>query len=119
EFRLVCRDNDFTTQLVGYTVFVAELDQFGLPRHAGLCLQRAWGVVDARVDDAAVMPCLVLREFMLLFEYHHFYGRIACQHLPRCGQPHNPAADNPDVIFPFEHNARNSSRVWLVYTAPA
>lgn len=53
-------------------MFVAEADQSGFPRYTGLCFQRTWDIVDARMDDATVMPRLVLRKFMLLFEYHEF-----------------------------------------------
>ena len=59
EFVGVGGDDDFATDLVGDGVFAAELDHGRGARHAEAGFQRAGLVVDAGVDDAAVVSALV------------------------------------------------------------
>ena len=61
-------------------MFLAELDQCSFSRHTCLCFQRTWRIVDARVYDPAVMPCLLRGEFVFFFEYCEFEGRVAHEH---------------------------------------
>ena len=55
------------------------------------------------MDDAAVVPCLVLSDGTLLFENGQSQGRKACQQLHGSGQPNDPCADNRDVISLLRH----------------
>src|SRR3970040_356483 len=66
--RLARRDDDLAAQLVADAVLVAEAHQLLSAGDAVLRLQRAGRVVDAGVDDAAVVAALVRRQRLFLLD---------------------------------------------------
>ena len=65
---------------------------------AELGLQRPRRVVDARVDDAAVVAGLVEADLVLLVEDGDPQARTPRQQLARDGEPDDPGADDRDVV---------------------
>jgi hypothetical protein len=65
---------------------------------AELGLERAWRVVDARMDDARIVPGLVLRYGAGLVDDDDLSGRPPGDYIARDGEPHDPGADHGDVI---------------------
>jgi hypothetical protein len=61
-------------------------------------LERPRLIVDARMDDAAVVPGLMLVVLGLFFDVRKLEARVAVQELAGRRQPHDAAADDGDVI---------------------
>ena len=68
----------------------------GRALHAQPRLQRAGRVVDAGVDDAAVVRGLVLAQRALALEHDH--AQPAQRQRPRGREPHDPSAGDRDVV---------------------
>ena len=90
--------HELAARLVGDPVFVAEsLGGLGAtPAEVGL--EAAGLVVDAGVDDAAVVPGLVAGEARLLLDQEHGGTRPDAAELERRRQPHDPAADDAEIV---------------------
>ena len=97
QFVLLGRDDHLADHVVGDAVLLAEVDQLLLAGHAEARFQRAGRVVDAGVQDAAVMAGLMLADLALFLQQHQPQARPAVQQFQRRRQPDDPAADDRDV----------------------
>src|SRR5262249_51913920 len=70
---------------------------------AELGLERAWRIVNARVDDAGVMAGLVLRHRAGLVDDDDLGARPPGDYFARDGEPHDPGADHGHVIAVRSH----------------
>lgn len=68
EFAWVCGDDDFAADFVRNVVLLAKCEKLAVAVAAIEGFERAWLVVNARVDDAAVASGLVVGELGFLFE---------------------------------------------------
>src|SRR5437016_2433646 len=64
----------------------------------GASLHRARFVVNARMNDAAIVSALMRANLGFLLEHHHPHPWKLPRSLPRHRQPHHPATDHHDVI---------------------
>ena len=103
QLALVGGDDHLAARIVLDLVFVAEPDEAVLPAHAEPRLPRAGPVVDAGVDDAAVMTRLVLGQLLLFLDHRHLQVRRAFQQLHGRGQPDDAAAHDGHVVLPLFH----------------
>ena len=87
--RPACRSSRY-----GDPVLLAVRPQQGAPSPAERRLERSGRVVEAGVDDAAVVPGLVGRDARLLLEDGHLGAGIAPRHLARDGEAHDPGPDD-------------------------
>ena len=65
--------------------------------HAAARLKRAGRVVDAGMDDAAVVPGLVGRDARLLVQHHDSRARVPLGQRDGGGEPDDAGADDGDV----------------------
>ena len=86
-------------------MLVAELEQPATAVEAVARLERAWLVVEAGVDDAAVVTGLMLRQASFRFQHHDRdvlrRGKLECRR-----QAEDAAADNGDVETRRAHRER-------------
>ena len=94
---LVRRDDDLAAALRRDPVLLAVGVQRPASLHAQSRFQRAGGVVDPGVDDAAVVPRLVCGDPVLLLEHEDAKPVVAQQRLAGDRQPENPRADDDEV----------------------
>ncbi len=80
-------------------VLVAVLVQRAGAADAEVGLQRPRGVVDALVDDAAVVAGLVRGDPGLALQHDHLAPRHPVQELTGDGQPEDAAADNGKIAI--------------------
>ena len=92
--RLGRGDDELAGGLERYAVGAAEVLGRLLARAAQLRLERARGVVDARVDHAGVVAALVRGEAVLLLQHHHRGVRAPLEQGQGGGQPDDAAADD-------------------------
>jgi hypothetical protein len=78
--------------------------QLGFAFPAEPRLERARGIVEASVDDTAVVPRLVGGDRGLAFENRQSEARSKAKELERCREPHDAGTDDSDVV--------GSSRTW-------
>ena len=81
----------------GIAVLLAELVQLARALDAQPRLERARRVVDARVDDSAVVAGLVEADVVLLLEDDDRAARVAAVQLARDREPEDAGADDGDV----------------------
>jgi len=86
--------------LEGDAVLAAKGLQHGLAPPTVQGLERAWLVVDARVDDAGVVPGLVPSNSVLLLEEQHPGARAARGDLERGGETDDAPTDDRDIRSP-------------------
>jgi hypothetical protein len=91
-------DDDLAAAVVLDRVRLAEVHHQAHALHAQAGLEGAGLVVDAGVDDAAVVAGLVPAELGFLLAQHEFQRRKLLEQRPRRGQPDDPAADDGDVV---------------------
>ena len=101
---LLQRDHQLPRALPRHVVLVREPFRCRLSFPAQPCLQRPGPVVEARVEDAAVVPRLVGRELGLLLEHGQADPGRPFQQCQRRGEPDDPAAHDRDVE-PLGHRA--------------
>ena len=77
------REDQLPAYLVRYAMVATEPEHLLRPRHAEAGLERAGLVVDARVDDPAVVAALVARDLILLVEDGEAQSRVAARNLQR------------------------------------
>jgi hypothetical protein len=99
QLRLVDGDDQLAVALEGQALCRAVLGEESRPLDAEPRLQRARGVVDAGVDDAARMPRLVGGDSVRRLEHAKVEDRPPPQQLTRRRQPEDAAADDGDVAF--------------------
>src|SRR5436309_975307 len=89
--------NDLATLMVAHRVFVAEASEQLTPTRASARLGRAGFVVNAGVNDAAVVTGLVVGKVAFFFEHDDRRARITPRQLMGCRETYYPAADNGDI----------------------
>ncbi len=97
-------DHDFAAQLVGQVVFLAEFDHETRALDGHLGLEAAWLVVQAGVDDAAVVAGLVGGDLGLFLQNDELEVRAALHQLHGRGQANDSGADDGYVEFGVSHN---------------
>jgi hypothetical protein len=98
-FRLVCGDDDFSAAEVGDTVHGAKLVHHAAALHRQARLERAGGIVDARVDDAAIVGARV--EARTRMSFNHADGKTAACDGGGGGESGDAGADHGH-IDPFQ-----------------
>jgi hypothetical protein len=91
------RDDQLSVDAIRDPLLVAERDQPVAPLPAETRLERPGLVVDAGVDDPAVVAALMACETRLLLEEDEPESGAAPQDLPRDGQANDPASDDDAV----------------------
>ena len=79
-------------------VFPAEGDHLLQALDTQLRLFRSRLVVEAGMQDTAVIPGLMGGQLRFLFHEHEAQPRTGLQQPIRSGQPHDTASDNNDVL---------------------
>ena len=97
QIALVRRDDDLAATLRRDSVLLAVGVQRAASLHAQSRFERAWGVVDPRVDDAAVMSRLVCGDPILLLEDEDAEAVVAQQRLAGDRKPENARADDDEI----------------------
>jgi hypothetical protein len=109
------RDDDLAAALVGDPALLAQVLHEPRALDAQARLERPGGVVDARVQDAAVVAGLVAADLGLALEHRHAPARVAQDQLARDGQPDDARADDDDVgvgrAHPRSKRQRSSVRM--------
>ncbi len=100
QLRLVGRHDQLAAEAIRDCLLFAVSDQLGRAGDAKPGLERAGLVVDAGVDDAAVVPGLMLPDLCLLLEHDQSRAGPPAQNLARSGQPDDPRPDHHDVAAP-------------------
>jgi hypothetical protein len=100
------RDDDLAAALVRDAAFVAVRRQRRRALHAQACLQRSGGVVDARMDDAAVATGLMPRDLRLLVEHDEPQPWMAPHQGARHCETENARPDDGDVCAPLDRRGR-------------
>src|SRR5207245_9984054 len=59
----------------------------------------AGSIIEARVNDAAVMAGLMLRDLRFLFDDQQLYARMGLENLHRGGETDNACADNREIVM--------------------
>jgi hypothetical protein len=96
-----CRGDDhFSGHRMRDALFRAVLQQASAPLDAEPRFSGAGSVVDAGMNDAAVVRCLMKAFGALLLEQHETPVGPATQELPRQRQADDSAADDGDVVRP-------------------
>jgi hypothetical protein len=98
--RLVGGDDDLAAAIVRNAVLVAVGVERAASIHAELRLQGSGGVVDAGMDDAAVVTRLVGGDASFLLEDCDADPGIAAERLARHGQSEDPGSDDGEVRGP-------------------
>src|ERR1041384_1921443 len=91
-------DDDLAAKIIGDAVLIAELQEFAAARYASRRFQRTGLVVDAAVNNAAVVAGLVARQLGFFFEDDQSQAREALGHLHRGGETDDAASDHDDVV---------------------
>src|ERR1019366_6239802 len=110
-------DDELAADLVRDAVSLAERYEQAPAFHAGFRLLGARLVVEARMDDAAVVARLVRGDLLLLLEDHDGEARRALEQLQGCGEAHDAAARDRDVNTRHRQLLR-SPRSWNDTTRP-
>ena len=90
--------DDLAAAFVWNVVPIAEVGQQLSAPHARLGLERAGLVIDAGVDDSAVVAGLMRRQPVLFFEHARTNARILAGDFQGGRQAENATADHTDVI---------------------
>jgi hypothetical protein len=94
---LMRRDNDFPATFIGDAPLDAVCVHGLAALHAESRFQRPGRVVDACVNNSAVMPALVRRDLRLLLQHEDPQTLMAEKRLSGNGEPDNARADNHEV----------------------
>ena len=97
QIALVRRDHDLAAPFGRDSVLLAVGVQRSASLHAQSRLERARGVVDPRVDNAAVMPRLVRGDPVFLLENEDAEALVAAQRLAGNRKPENARADDDEI----------------------
>jgi len=103
EFVRMGGDDDFATDLVGDVVFAAELYHGRGTGYAEAGFQRAGLVIDAGVDDAAVVSALVAGDAVFFFENEETEMGEAAGDLEGDGEAYRAATDDDYVVTKIGH----------------
>ncbi len=98
ELAFLGRDDQLADVAILDALAVAVLPQRAPAFDAELGLERAGLVVDARMDDAAVVAGLMRGKQLLFLEQDELEVRMAQEQLPRRRQADDAAADDRDVV---------------------
>src|SRR5262245_52999953 len=96
EFRIVDRDDQLAAHVVWQSPFRAELAEKVAPSAAQRRLEAAWLVVDAGVNHARVVTCLVYAEAIFLLEDVDSEAWIPPRDLPADRQPDDSSSHHTD-----------------------
>jgi hypothetical protein len=97
ELALVRSHDDLPAALVRDAVLVAEAIHCSITLHTETCLQRPRDVIHARMNDAAVVACLVQAGRRLLLEHDDIETGAAAQRFPSHREADDSGADNDQV----------------------
>jgi hypothetical protein len=90
-------DDDFSANLMGDGVLAAEVGHEPDSAHGEAGFQRAGFVVEAAVEDAAVVRALVAAGAILFFKNAYRSTRFFQEQLAGDGQTHDPPPDDDEV----------------------
>src|SRR5579862_3970035 len=96
-----CGDDNLSANLEWNTMPLAELDHPANSLHRQMRLTGARLVVEAAVQDSAVIACLVPARTILLFEKKQVDGRITLKELVSRRKSNNPSAHDCDFHMSF------------------
>ena len=99
----VSSDDDLAADLVGYPVLTAELDHRGRTRNAKTGFQGTGLVIDAGVNDSAVVATLVLGYAIFFLEKQKLEARKTPRDFEGDPESHHTAADNDYVVAEIGH----------------
>ena len=97
-FGVIHSDHEFSADLVGDGMFTAEFHHLANARDGQPRLDRTGLVIQAAMQDAAVMAGLVAAHTGLLFQYGNTRARKALEKAVCGGQTHDAAADDDDSL---------------------
>gem|GEM_PF-3610218 len=100
---VVDSDNQLAAHFVLDAPLVAKLAKDAIAFGAEIGLLRAGGVVDARVDDSAVVTGLVLGDLGLLLDNHNLLVGVLLSETHGRSQTDDASADDADVIVTRVH----------------
>ena len=103
QFVSVGSDDDFAAHFVGNSVLAAELDHGRRSGHAKPGLHGSRLVVDAGVNDAAVVAALVAGDAVFFFEEQQAQAGKAARNFERDPEPHHTTADDDDIVARISH----------------
>lgn len=83
-------------------MLLAKPDQLTRALHAEQGFEATWLVVDARMNNSTVMPCLMGGDDALLLKHRERNIREAAGNLQRRRKSYDPAADYDDA-YPIGH----------------
>ena len=86
-------------------MFTAKLNHCGCARHAQLCFQGTGFVIDAGMDDAAVVAALMTADVIFFLEQKKAHARKSPRDFERHRQADNSAADDNDAVARLSHGS--------------
>ena len=95
-------DNDLAANLVPDALFAAKLHHGRRAGDAQLRLQRSWFVVDAGMNDGAVVAALMPAHAIFLFQQQQAEPGKAPRDLQRDGKANNASTHDDDVVAVFD-----------------
>ena len=111
ELRFAGRDHDLSADFVWDAVFAAELHHRTCAGHAILRLQRAGPIVNAGVNDTAVMSGLMARDRSFFFQNGQTNSRVVAQRLKSRSQTNDSTADDGKIKVEVHVHPRMISEV--------
>ncbi len=99
DFGFVCGDDDFSADFMGDSMLAAEVGHESNPTNSEPRLQRAGLVVEAAVEDTAVVRALVATGAVLFFKNTNGDAGFAEKQFARDGEAYDAAADDKMVMF--------------------
>ena len=105
DFRFAGGDDDLAANFILQIVFAAELHHGGRSLDAKFRLQGSRLVVDARVNDAAIVPALVASHAVFFFDEQQPQMGKQPGAMHRGRETHDTSADNHDVESLIGHNS--------------
>src|SRR5579862_2982164 len=109
KFLLFGGHNHFSANLMWNAVLPAEFHHRRGSRHAQSCFQRTWLVINAGVNDTAVVPTLMAGHTIFLFKHQQALLRKTPRNFQRDDQSHDTAANHYDVVARICHPVSDAS----------
>src|SRR3990172_4313010 len=103
------RDDDFPRELEGNAILFAKAHHLRRPPDGNARLERAGLVVDARVEDSAIVPRLVEPDFGLFLQDQDRGARLPAQELEGGREPHDSASHDDHVVHGGGYGSRETA----------
>jgi len=102
QFSAVCGDQQFAGAFTGHTEFLTKLVRGARTFLAKSGFEAAGFVINARVNDSAIVTCLVKGRSFLLLKNKNFGVAQCFLQLPGGGQADDSGANDDEVVFHFQ-----------------